>query len=66
MHPCMADMLGGAAVYVAPQGKSGFTKKTIAPHSDAAASFLGSENGCGGAWKAGTTADGPRRSASSR
>lgn len=38
-------------------GKFGFTKKTVTPHIDAAAGFLGSEKGCGGKWVTGAAVD---------
>lgn len=39
------------------EGKFGFAKKTVTPHTDAAAGFLGSEKGCGGSWTVGAGAD---------
>lgn len=45
------------AVAGAHEAKFGFTKKTITPHLDAAAGFLGSDKGCGGTWTAGTGVD---------
>jgi hypothetical protein len=45
------------AVPGAFDAKFGFAKKTITPHIDAAAGFLGSDKGCGGKWTAGTAVD---------
>jgi hypothetical protein len=46
-----------AAVAGAFDAKFGFTKKTVTPHLDAAAGFLGSDKGCGGSWTVGAGVD---------
>jgi len=51
------EIKGASAVAGAFDAKFGFARKTITPHIDAAAGFLGSDKGCGGAWTANTAVD---------